>query len=152
MSNITEYTGIIALDTVLNAKIEKASVFNISIRPAVAIYGELYIDTLDLVLLIGNALDNAIEATEKIEDSLKKYIHLSIKLQENYLLIEVKNSVLEKVLIQNQFITTTKSDDGLHGFGLENMRVLTEKYHGTMLLECDDNFFQVRIVLENERV
>lgn len=148
----TEYTGIIALDTVLNAKIQYAIQNDIRLLPAVALYGELYINELDLVLILGNAFDNAIEAVEKIENMTNKIIHMNMKMQDGYVLIEIRNPVCSKVAIHNQTIQTTKQNIGLHGYGLERIRTLVEKYNGTMLLECDESQFSLKLILENIRV
>ena len=150
VSNTTDYTGIIALDTVLTAKVEQAAQEGILLRPAIAFYGEICINLLDLVVLLGNALDNAIEAVIQITDTENKVVHLTMKLQDNFLLLEVRNPVNEKVVIQDNWITTSKKEKDLHGFGLGNMKLITEKYNGTMLLECDEKNFMLRILLENE--
>lgn len=75
--HITDYTGNISLDTILTAKVDKAYQQGVILRPAIALYGKVYIDFLDLVLILGNALDNAIESAEKIEDKKRK-VDLSI--------------------------------------------------------------------------
>jgi len=150
LGNITDYTGIISLDTVLTAKVEEAAQERILLRPAVALYGQICVNLLDLVVLLGNALDNAIEATMQLPDDADKVIHLTLKLQDDFLLIEVRNPVKERIEIQNNSIATTKMDKEFHGLGLENMKLVTEKYHGTLLLECIETTFILRILLENE--
>lgn len=149
-SNITDYTGILALDTILTAKAEQAAQNDILLRPAAAIYGKLYIDLMDLVLLLGNALDNAIEATKQVVNR-KKVIHLNMKIQDIFLLLEVRNPVDKMIPIQNNWIVTSKEDSILHGFGLDNMKQIAEKYNGTLSLQCSDNFFVLKILLKNER-
>lgn len=148
VSNVTDYTGNIALDTVLSAKVDKARQHGITLRPAMALYGEVHVDFLDLVLILGNALDNAIEAASQVEVE-RRVIHLSMKLQDDFLLLEVRNPVLEHIAIQENHITTSKIDTALHGYGLDTMKRLTEKYHGSLQLECEGEMFMVKILLEN---
>lgn len=149
VGNITDYTGIISLDTVLTAKVEQAAQAGIALRPAIALYGEIYIEFLDLVVLLGNALDNAIEATKQVMKE-EKVIHVTMKLQDDFLLLEVRNPVCKKVKIQNNWIITSKQDSYLHGLGLSNMKRVTNKYNGTMLLNCSETVFELKILMENE--
>ena len=150
MSTITDYTGNIALDTVLTAKVEEARKQGITIQPVIMLYGQIMIDFLDLVLLLGNALDNAIEATEAVVQIEEKKIWLTMKLQQNILHIQVENPVVEPVVIENQTIVSGKKEQELHGFGISNMKTITKKYHGSFDMQCSDKLFVLNIVLENE--
>lgn len=152
MSTITDYTGNIALDTVLTAKVEEARKQGITIQPVIMLYGQIMIDFLDLVLLLGNALDNAIEATEAVVQIEEKKIWLTMKLQQNILHIQVENPVVEPVVIENQTIVSGKKEQELHGFGISNMKTITKKYHGTFDIRCSDKLFVLNIVLENVKV
>lgn len=72
-----------------------------------------------------------------------------MKLQDEYLQIEIRNSVQEKVIIQNNRIETSKNDPEIHGLGLSNIEMLIEKYNGIMVLQCTDKIFTLSILLEN---
>ncbi|HBI63078.1 MAG TPA: hypothetical protein DDY31_18050 [Lachnospiraceae bacterium] len=148
--DLIEYTENIVLDTVLSAKIQEASRQQINIIPAVALYGTLAIKTIDLALLLGNALDNAIEATVKVSEPERKKIWLTMKLQENILHIILKNPVKEHVAIHNQSIPTSKQNNELHGLGITNMKTIVDKYRGTFDIRCSEQQFILNIVLENE--
>ena len=152
MSTITDYTGNIALDTVLTAKVEEARKQGITLQPIIMLHGQIMIEFLDLVLLLGNALDNAIEATEAVVQTEEKKIWLTMKLQQNILHIQVENPVAEQVVIENQTIVSGKKDRELHGFGISNMKTIMQKYHGTFDMQCSDKLFVLNIVLENVRV
>ena len=116
------------------------------------LYGQIMIDFLDLVLLLGNALDNAIEATEAVVQTAEKKIWLTMKLQQNILHKQVENPVVEPVVIENQTIVSGKKEQELHGFGISNMKTITKKYHGTFDIRCSDKLFVLNIVLENVKV
>ena len=148
--DLIEYTENIVLDTVLSAKIQEASRQQINIIPAVALYGTLAIKTIDLALLLGNALDNAIEATAKVSEPERKKIWLTMKLQENILHIILKNPVKEHVAIHNQSVPTSKQNKELHGLGIANMKTIVDKYRGTFDIRCSEQQFILNIVLENE--
>lgn len=135
----------------MTAKVEKARCEGIILRPAVAIYNEVQIDFLDLVLILGNVLDNAIEATMQVFGQ-NKVINLSIRLQGDFLILEVKNPVKEKVRIENNNIATSKADTTMHGLGLENIKILIKKYNGAMYLQCTETTFTLKALLQNECV
>ena len=147
--NQMEYTGSAVLDTVLSAKIHEAQKQQIQLIPAIAIYEKLNIRTIDLALLLGNALDNAIEATANIVDEAERKIYLSVKSYQNVLHIRVKNPVLEPVRIENNTVQTTKINREFHGLGISNMKSIVEKYDGTFSIESSDGVFILNIVLEN---
>ena len=108
------------------------------------------IKIIDLALILGNALDNAIEAAEAVTQITEKKIWLTMKLQQDILHIQVKNPVMKKVLIQNQTIVSGKKEQEMHGFGISNMKTITQKYRGTFDMQCSDKLFVLNIVLENE--
>ena len=149
-SGTMDYTGNIVLDTVLGAKINEAQKRAVKIVPAIALYGKLNVKVLDLALLLGNALDNAIEATAKIDGETEKKVYLTVKLHQDILHIVVKNPVVNLVQIKNNSIETNKENTEMHGLGIPNMQTLVQKYKGTLNLRCTDQFFILNIVLENE--
>ena len=149
-SGTMDYTGNIVLDTVLGAKINEAQKYAVKIVPAIALYGQLNIKVLDLALLLGNALDNAIEATSKINGETKKKIYLTVKLHQDILHIVVKNPVVHPVQIENNSVKTNKENAEMHGFGIPNMQTIVQKYKGTLDLRSVDQIFVLNIVLENE--
>lgn len=148
--DLIECTGNIVLDTVLSNKIHIAQSKNITLMPAIALYGDVKIKIIDLALILGNALDNAIEAAEAVTQTTEKKMWLTMKLQQDILHIQVKNPVMKKVLIQNQTIVSGKKEQEMHGFGISNMKTITKKYRGTFDMQCSDKLFVLNIVLENE--
>jgi len=150
-NDVIDCTGNIVLDTVLSAKIKDAQSQNITVIPAIALYGDLKVRIIDLALLLGNALDNAIEATAKVQSGQERKVLLSVKLQENILHISVKNPVEHQVMIQNQSVKTSKADSELHGLGIQNMKAIVNKYHGTFDIRCTEQMFLLNVILENEQ-
>ena len=151
VGNVTDFTGNMALDTILTAKRNQAAQFQINLYPAIALYGKVNIDFLDLVVLLGNALDNAIQETRQVKEIEKRAIHISMRLQGIFLFLEVRNPVRKKVSIQKNTIVSDKlNEKGLHGLGIGNMKLITEKYHGKLFLDCNETTFFLRIYLENE--
>lgn len=110
---------------------------------------KLMIDDIDLCILIGNALDNAVEACKKLVD--KKSRKLAIKIfpingQLSMLFVNSKTKSVEK---NTGIFRTTKSNSIMHGFGIENMKSICHRYNGTISFEQTEERFMVSILLPN---
>ena len=104
-----------------------------------------FVTTLDLCVLLGNLLDNAIEACGKLEKE-KRRIQLSIKLVKNQLFIRTENPFEGKLKWQGSRLLTQKTDENNHGIGLENVKRVVEKYHGTLEMNAEDQIFRTKIL------
>ncbi len=87
------------------------------------------INEYDLCNLIGNMLDNAIEAAEKVTEN--SVIEVSILSDKFKVMIKVSNSIAKSVLSVNSALKTTKEESSLHGFGITSIRSIAEKYNGS---------------------
>ncbi len=85
------------------------------------------IDEYDLCNLIGNMLDNAIEAAEKVDNAI---VEISTTSNKYKLTIKVSNSIAQSVLSENPMLKTSKYHPALHGFGTKSIRSISEKYNG----------------------
>lgn len=103
------------------------------------------ISEYDLCSLIGNMLDNAIEAAEKIPGSA--VVEVSILSDRYKLMITVSNSIPRTVLGENSGLATTKSDPGLHGFGVKSIKAIAEKYNGSVDYYEEDMMLFCRVIL-----
>lgn len=93
---------------------------------------------VDLNILIGNLLDNAIEAASQIEDNNRR---ISFNLEEHvdYYKFMISNSILYSVLTYNPAMQTTKEEIAYHGYGLKSIIGVVEKYNGNIeYTEKDD--------------
>ena len=105
----------------------------------------------DIYSLFGNIIDNAIEAVTPLEEG-KKIIHLKITKTGNMISISAKNSFEGEVKIINGLPQTTKNDSTHHGFGLKSIKMICEKYHGTLNFQTLDNCFNINLLfLEQEK-
>ena len=96
-----------------------------------------FIDDMDICIIFGNALDNAIEACKKIENKSERYIHIKNVVLPEYMLLNISNSFSGEFKTENALFVTTKKDSENHGFGLKNIRSSVEKYGGTMTAKAD---------------
>lgn len=106
------------------------------------------IDNFDLCILLGNLLDNAIEACEKIKSN-KKEITLHIIQAGDYLTIQVLNTIEKRVQVIENNIETTKEDKNCHGFGLKSIKAIVEKYEGFYSIRQSNDTFSVIISIQN---
>lgn len=138
-------TNIPSLDAVLSAKIVEMIKYQIEFSYQVAI-PYLKIDEVEFSILIANALDNAIEACQRLEPSfMKPSIELKISASGLYLFSNIKNSCPPG----QQELETWKEDKENHGLGLENMKKIIERYDGNMTLKNLNGIFFTSIILKN---
>ncbi len=102
------------------------------------------IDDLDLSIILGNIVDNAIEAIEGIE---KSRIELFFYRKNFYQNIICRNSITSSVLKKSPYLNTTKGDKKKHGFGLASVRDIIARYNGEISFYEDNDLFNVHIML-----
>ncbi len=104
------------------------------------------IDNVDLCIVLTNVLDNAIEACAKLPGM--KTIQIQSDIRNHFWVFRATNPVLEDVSINasNQTVVSTKLT-GLHGFGLNNIRRIVNKYHGKVCLSCEEKQFMLEAIL-----
>lgn len=103
------------------------------------------INSFDLVVVIGNLLDNAIEALSKQE---KGNFEIEISYRQGILLINAKNTFKGEIIKRGEtLISTKKNATEAHGIGLSNVRRVIDKYDGEMMINTDNQFFSVHIVM-----
>ena len=119
---------------------------NISYNFKVSLPDNLPIEGLDICSLIGNALDNAIEASLKLNPE-DRHISLNLIVQRGMFILNSVNSTPPVQGTKNGRFLTSKSDKSMHGFGLENMRFIADKYCGTMEIQTENNKFDLLVTL-----
>lgn len=139
-------TGNVAVDAVINYKIAHAAVEKITFKLDLNIPIELDVKEAVLCGVIGNALDNAIEASGKIPEE-ERMILVSMTVKHKNLFIKVTNNY-DGVVLTDKLgrIVTRKEEEGYHGFGLSEMTQLLERNNGNIETVWSDRQFQARIV------
>lgn len=133
------------LNVVLNQKYRLARSRNISVLFYVNDLSDLWLEEQDAVSLLANLLDNAIEACEKQEDERKIWIKLVM--EKRQFVLSIRNTVFEPVIIENNEIPTSKEDQGKHGFGLRNVRMILDKYEGMGMMNYEEGCFSYTAVM-----
>jgi len=133
------------VDLIINDKFSKAAEKSIECSTEGMLPENLQMTTLDLCTLFSNLLDNAIEASEKVEKS--GFIKLAIRTYNNEVMILLENSCTLADFAPTDKLKTTKKDSANHGYGTENIRSSIQKYGGRVTYECHSNVFCARIVI-----
>lgn len=139
-------TGNGIADALLTDKQKRAGLCNATIRFQGALSQDSLLPT-DLCVILGNTLDNAIEACEKLPAEVEKAISITCNCSSGFLFLSICNPVAEKVVVNNNHITTTKENKTLHGFGLYSLNSVVKKYEGEVKLTATDDYFTVDIDL-----
>jgi len=106
-----------------------------------------FINTVDLYAILGNAMDNAIEAVEKFEEKEKRQIDVMIYRQQNFLVMNIINPMPEKLVYKEELPVSTKGDKKHHGFGLRSMKYIVKKYDGFVNISEEDGCFSLKILM-----
>lgn len=138
--------GDCAWKTVLEIKKKKAAKKEIMVQMDT---GELVlgrIEELDVCVLLGNLLDNAIEAEELLKEG--RQIRLHMREEFGIVFITIRNRIAESVLQKNRRLQSTKQNRGMHGFGIASVRGIVRKYNGTLKMNEENGWFQIDIWLQ----
>lgn len=146
IQNTYAESGNITIDSILNFKREEAEQKKIDFQLEIAIPEDWEVDFFDMTVILGNLLDNAIEATCHL-NAEKRYIQVRILVEKGILTILVSNSYDGTVLCQEDKIVTKKEDKENHGLGLKNIESTIEKYHGILKKEHAEEMFSVKVTL-----
>ena len=106
------------------------------------------IPAVDLAILLGNALDNAIEATRQVASDAERRISLTVKVHNDQLLISIKNPAVAGIDENNP--VSTKRRDGSHGFGILSMKNIAAKYGGQVIFNYADGVCETHLLLSNK--
>ena len=105
-----------------------------------------FIKPLDLVAMLGNAMDNAIEACRCLPQQSARYIQLRTARRQGFLLLHVRNSCTGEVNMQGDHFMTTKEDREHHGYGLPSIRRAVQSYGGEMTCRMEDSEFSLTLL------
>ena len=130
-------TGNVAFDTIVNTKKGIAERKGINFSLFLQVPDNLFLDPMDTCIIFGNALDNAIEACERVK-SKKTEIKISVTYTEKTLICKISNTTESQ---NKAFLQTEKPDKKAHGFGVENIKAVLKKYDSTYLFEQSENEF-----------
>lgn len=140
-------SGNSTVDAIINFKYAVASEFGIKFRLKIFIPDEMPIEQKDLGVVLGNALDNAIEAVKNCREH-EKNIEISMGVKKEAWVMVIKNPYEAEIKTDYQGeIITSKSDKNRHGYGLKSIKKIAEKYQGDTITDAINNFFSLTVIL-----
>lgn len=141
-------TGNSVLDTILNGKSIQCA--NHDIQMTCVADGTIldFIGVMDICTIFGNALDNAIECVEKLDDPEQRIISVIVTAQNEFAILRFENCCDPSALVMDTDMpVTTKADAAHHGYGLKSIRAAVEKYDGCITINAQNNWFCLNILL-----
>lgn len=152
-------SGNMEIDSILNYMLQRAREGLREVKAQVQLPSDMS-HSFDINVILGNLLENAIEAARETEEKL---LDVKVKLKQGVLRIEVENSFGQELLIEKPSkgsnnsmegvlrndirLYTTKRDKGEHGIGLVSVRKIVEKHNGIMEIYPKENHFFVKLIL-----
>lgn len=141
-------TNNVIVDAILNSKYKEILEKNIIFIFKINDLSEINICDEDIVVILSNLLNNAIEACEKCHD--KKVIKMKFVKEKNCVIISVKNTYNGEFIIRDGEIQTSKKDEmNEHGIGLKNIIEVITKYQGSYVIKNNKNEFYYSIIIPN---
>ncbi len=138
------FTGVNSIDGILKSKQEIAEGVdvNLNIKSSLKMVGG--VDSIDVCVIIGNLLDNAIESAKKQSE---KTVLFDISQVRNYMKITVKNTCDKNINVQA--LQTAKQDKLSHGHGIPNVKEIVSKNNGIINIQSENGWFEVVVLLKN---
>ena len=139
-------TGNVMIDAILNSKISLAISKKIDVNIKATVPRQVNISEVDLCVIIGNLLDNAMEACLKQPNEVERFIRVYIGILKEHLYISVSNSVGGEIKKTGKTYISTK-DSTTHGFGLMRTDKIVNKYSGYVNRQNEDGVFATEVML-----
>lgn len=133
------------IDAILNYKYSIAASKNIIMNFYINDLSDIPVSPEDIVSLLGNLLDNAIEAADKCNKN--KRVTLKINKGEHETVISIRNTISEPLNITNNYIKSTKTNAFEHGYGLKIIKTILNKYNASFVLSTEDGWFTFSTVI-----
>ncbi|MFD3445914.1 sensor histidine kinase [Microbacteriaceae bacterium 4G12] len=143
------FTNNAIVDFVIHTKMEVMNQEQIKSMFEVEIPQELRIADHDMVAILSNLLDNAIEACQHIDQFDERWIKITMKKINEMIFLKIENSILIAPKLVNNHLLTTKEDKKFHGWGLKSVRSIVDKYEGYIRYEHTSTSFEVIVSLSD---
>ena len=137
-------TGFLPIDALVSNSLNIAEANNITFKSDIKIEKErICIERYDLCVALGNLLDNAVEACKKVSNPDDRIISVSIVTGDNSMVIHIENSAERMKGID---FKTDKKDKLLHGYGISNVKAISEKYGGVFTIERRESSCEATLI------
>lgn len=148
----TLWTGDETVDYIINSKAVTAKENGVWYQAQVEFPRHTNLRSVDLCAILGNLLDNALEAALQVPEKEERFIRLTIRRINQMLIIKVENSFRTPPVSDDGVLETSKAKNGLHGWGLRSAQTAAQKYDGTVQISYTDNIFRAVATLSYQCV
>ena len=139
--------GNTTIDAIINFKYTMAREWGIDFRLKIFVPQDLPVEQRDLGVVLGNALDNAMEAVGSLPEG-QRHMEVSVSQVKGSLSIIVQNPYEGKITRNGSGqILTNKQDSSNHGIGLSSVQRSVDKYNGELLTEYGEGMFKATVLL-----
>ena len=136
------------IDAVINCSAAEAARSQINFQYNVELSSSLsQISPIDLCAVLGNQVENALDACRKIPDSQRRFIQVSIRQNKSFVVIQVINSAYRNPFTADGRLVTNKEDSEFHGLGLKSIQDTVDKYNGYLTNSYEDYQFKSEALL-----
>jgi len=135
-----------AADSIIKYFMSLAISKNIDFKSDVNIPEDIGINPLDLCVVLGNCLENAIEACDKLDIGIEKQIELISKIVGTHIVFMIRNDFNGNIVKEDNIIKTSKSEP-THGIGLLSISETVNKYNGNLDIKYTDDKFEITIIM-----
>ena len=135
-----------AADSIVKYYMSLALSKNIDFKVNLIIPEDISINPLDLCIVLGNCLENAIEACDKLSSESIKSIDLTSKIVGTHIIIKITNNFSGEIIKLDNIIKSTK-DGNSHGIGLSNVNETVKKYNGNLDIYYLEDIFDITIIM-----
>lgn len=147
----TVWTGDKAIDYLISSKMALAEQRQIETRVNIEFPRNTNIRSVDLVTIIGNLLDNALESAGTAPEHLR-FLGLTVRRINSMLIIKVENRCDKAPIQEDGKLLTSKTDKMFHGWGLKSVQTAAEHYDGTIHTEYENGVFKSVVTLSFQPV
>lgn len=139
-------TGNVMVDAILNSKLSLAISQDIKVNAKAKVPKSIQVADIDLCVIIGNLMDNAMEAAAKLRNPEDRFIRVYIREMKGQLYISITNSMEgEAKKLGLEYISTKLGIN--HGFGLKRVDSIVDKYGGFINRQSEEGVFATEVTL-----
>lgn len=134
-------------NAIINQKKWEANQTKVTFQTDGVFHDDLLISKLDLCSLLGNLLDNALEAAMQAETATLRQVKLVIRRKGNLLILVIENGYAIAPILEKGYFVTHKKDKNSHSIGMRSIANVVEKYDGVLKYSYGDHWFKSTIML-----
>ncbi|MCR5213064.1 MAG: GHKL domain-containing protein [Eubacterium sp.] len=146
------WTGDETVDYLISSKKKLAEEKGISLEIEVEFPRNINIKSSDLCAILGNLLDNSIEACSKVNEAGRRKMRMVIRRIQQMIIIKIENTYEVMPVTKDGKYQTSKTDGGLHGLGIKSAETAAAKYDGVLKNSCTKDLFTTVVTLSFDAV